>query len=111
MEVVVTPRFHKIGESRKNLKLLKEKSKKRRHSVEYVTNIKKFKNKSKKKAKNSEKIKKIKKIRINDVKSTNSIFFHKFILRNDFDQDHCIKFLKEKNVYMEKPKFFDEICN
>ena len=108
MEVVVTPRFHKIGESRKNLKLLKEESKKRRHSVEYVTNIKKFKNKSKKKAKNSEKIKKI---RINDVKSTNSIFFHKFILRNDFDQDHCIKFLKEKNVYMEKPKFFDEICN
>ena len=108
MEVVVTPRFHKIGESRKNLKLLKEKSKKRRHSVEYVANIKKFKNKSKKKTKNSEKIKKI---RINDVKSTNSIFFHKFVLRNDFDQDHCIKFLKEKNVYMEKPKFFDEICN
>ena len=108
MEVVVTPRFHKIGESRKNLKLLKEKSKKRRHSVEYVANIKKLKNKSKKKAKNSEKIKDI---RINDIKSINNIFFHKFILRNDFDQDHCIKFLKEKHVYMEKPKFFEEICN
>ena len=107
-ELLVTPRFHKIGESRKNLKILKEKSKRRRHSVEYAVKITKFKNKSKKNDKNSEKIKNI---RINDVKSLNNIFFHKFILRNDFDQDHCKKFLKEKHVCMEKPKLFDEICN
>ena len=108
MEEVITPRFHNIGESRKNLKILKENSKKRRNSVEHASNMKALKNKSKKKNKKCEKNKKK---RINDVKSINSIFFHNFILRNDFDKDHCKKFLKEKLVYMEKPKLFDEICN
>ena len=108
MEEVATPRFHIIGESRKNLKQIKEKSKKRRRSVEHVSNKKSLRNKSNKKAKNSEKIKEI---RINDYKNINSIFFHKFKLHNDFDKEHCKKFLKEKHVYMEKPKFFEEICN
>ena len=108
MEELVTPRFHKIGESRKNLKLIKEKSKKRRHSIEEISKIKNLKNKSVNKAKKNEKIKSIK---IDDIKNINSIFLHKFILRNDFDKAHCRKFLKEKHMYMEKSKFFDEIFN
>ena len=108
MEETFTPRFYNIGESRKNLRLIKEKSKKKRHSVEQISNVRKLKYRSSKKAKNSEKIKSIK---INDVKNLKSLFLPKFILRNDFDKDHCRKFLKEKHKYMEKPKLYDEICN
>ena len=108
MEEEITPRFHKIGESRKNLNLMKEESKKRRNSVEHLSKRKILKNKGNKKAKFSEKSKKIKIDEVNDI---NCIFLHKFILHNDFDKEHCKKFLKEKHVYMEKPILFDEICN
>mgnify|MGYP003571528806 CR=1 FL=1 len=105
MEEVVTPRFHKIRESRKDLKLIKEKSKKRRHSAEHISNKQKLNIKSSKKAKNSEKIKRIK---LEESKN-NSLFFHQFIFRNDFDKDHCKIFLKEKHLNMEKPVLLDEI--
>ena len=103
MEVEFTPRFSNIiGDSRMNI-FIEEKRKKKRHTSENVSNFKTLlKQKSNKKVKNREKSK--------SNKNINNILNQKFILRNDYDKEHCKRFLKEKYVCMEKPKLIDEIC-
>ena len=105
-KISITPRFHIIGSSKDNLIVIKEKPKKKLHTSKNVT---------KNKSKSHEKIRSHKSCK--NYKISHNIFEeklnlkNKFILRNDFDRAHCVKFLNEKYKMLEKPNLTDEICN
>lgn len=110
-KISITPRFNEIGPIKDDLFIIKEKSKIKKHTSK---NILKYKNKSQ----SHRKIKKNKSSKYFKLSHSNINIFgkelilkNKFFLRNDFDREHCIKFLNEKYQMLEKPILIDEICN
>ena len=107
MELEITPRFHVIDPNEKIIKK-NEITKRKRHTSK---SLHKFKSKSLIIFRNN---KSSKSIQIGD---NNNIYIFenkfnfnkKFILRNDFDKNHCKKFLREKFLMLEEPILIDEI--
>ena len=111
MDVEFTPRFNWIDSAKKNLLDLEDKKKRKGYTSKNLSN---YKNLYKKKIKNHKRCKssKCNKASINNINIiTKNKLKEKFILRNDFDKEHCKIFLKEKFLYLEKPILYDEICN
>ena len=102
MEIDFTPRFHQIGEAKKNNLFIEERPKKERHTSKNLSTIKQLRHKCYKKVNKHKRFK--------SYKHVNNILSQKFILRNDFDKEHCKMFLKEKYECLEEPILFDEIC-
>ena len=110
-KVEFTPRFHRIGSSKKDLTLVVDDPLEKK--IQTCKNISKFRKKSnsrssKSKSRKSSKTYKSEDKNINKYLKAINIK-KKFLLRNDFDKKNSKIFLKEKHLMLEKPILFDEI--
>ena len=105
METFITPRFHELGSSKKNNNILDGGAEKKANTCKNLLKHENISNSPKKMHKSNKT-----NVISNDIncflKDFNSK--KKFLIRNDFDEKNCQKFLEEKFISLEKPILIED---